>query len=139
MLQKYNSQYFGKDDCDSGLLTNFIRSLLAFNLSTSSQMNDIHIGSDEYAGGVVVEWKEINKKYRDDFGKFEFVDSDQCVADKVDLPDGTIALAAGAKEAQEVFDAWLASHKTWKQNKINGRWYDTSDEAKDEEKWKEAE
>lgn len=106
-MPEYNQEYFNKNDVKNGLHLEFIKFLLD-KLQTDDYYLDIHLIQEDY-GVVTVEW--IRKLYeRDDRGGFEYVDSDQYLVKKVELPDGHYDYARTDEDAELILQNWYKTH-----------------------------
>ena len=84
-----NSMYFTKEDVDAGLMVELINYLCKYSYHSGpgdlAHYNDIHIKPVD-CEAFVVEWEQTpwSQEYG---GRFEFINEEQCICNKVIFPD----------------------------------------------------
>lgn len=130
-MGKYNSQAFTPEQVDNGELQDLLNYLLAFNNKSKKSYMDIHITSDGYC--IIVEWCEINWEFREECGKFEFIDSGEIVMQERYFPDNHCELCYGEDHYQQRLKEWLEEHPGWTKT-VWGTWTNEIEN----EKWRKA-
>ena len=142
-MEKYNSQAFTPEQVDNGELQDLLNYLLLFNKKSKKSYMDIHITSDGYC--MIVEWVEVNWEFKEECGKFDFVDSSEIIMQERYFPDNHCELCYNEEDYQQRLKEWLKENPGWTKttwgtwtNEIeNEKWRkalegDTEEEAKDE-------
>ena len=111
MKREYNSQAFTPEEVKKGLLKDLLNYLIDYNIKSESGYYDIHICSDGYC--TIVGWVDIDYKYKDEQGKFEFVPSNGQVMLEYSFPDNHYEQFYSQEEYQERFQEWLKENPGW--------------------------
>lgn len=105
-----NSQSFSPEEVKKGLLKDLLNYLLDYNKKSEHGYYDIHITSDSYC--TIVEWAHVLYQFKDEEGKFVYVDSDGVVLKEVRLPDGNYDLFY-PEEVEEKLIQWHKDNPGW--------------------------
>lgn len=122
-----NSKAFTPEEVKKGLLNDLINYLLDYNKKSDDSYYDIHITTDGYC--QIVEWIDVSYEYKEDYGKFEFVEPDQYIFREYIFPDNHSEYFETEDEYNEVLSRWLKKHKKerWVKNDF-GRWVSLAEE-----------
>ena len=107
-----NSQYFSKEDVETGLLTSFIEELLKGCYSSEAHFNDIHIIPEDL-GAFRVEWIQSLWESKYNFSKFVELKPEELVVHAVVLPDNSIQYVENIEEETNIWKCWQAEHPEW--------------------------
>lgn len=123
MQREYNSEAFLPEEVKAGRHIRLIETLIDLDgydpddrvdRGCLDRFHDIHITSDGYC--LIVEWCDHYFDEGVGEGSFQFVGSDQRVADEITLPDNSIELAWDAEDAKRIIDNWTAKHPEYQQD-----------------------
>ena len=124
MKRNYNYQAFTPEEVEAGLLDDLLKYIVDYNKKCESGYYDTHITSDGYC--TIVEWTDVNFKFKGEEGSFRFVDSDEVVMKEVHFPDDHYEMVY-PEEAEEVLNNWLKENPEWVKNQW-GTWTNTKEE-----------
>ena len=111
MEREYNSQAFTPEEVEQGLAQDLINYLLDHNKKAKEQYYDIHITSDGYC--TIIEWTDINYKFKDEEGKFDFVPSNGYIKLEYSFPDGHYEEFYSKEEYEERLREWHKENPGW--------------------------
>lgn len=124
MTREYNSQAFTPEEVEQGLLKDLLDYLLSYNQKCESGYYDIHITSDSYC--TIVEWIDVNWKFKGEEGKFDFIPSNGYVKLEYSFPDNHYEFFDSEEEYQEALNEWLKEHPEWVKTEY-GTWTNTKE------------
>ena len=111
MEREYNYQAFTPEEVEQGLAQDLINYLLDHNKKAKEQYYDIHITSDGYC--TIIEWTDVNYKFKDEEGKFDFVPSNGYIKLEYRFPDNHYEDFFSKEEYEERLREWLKENPGW--------------------------
>ncbi len=118
-MRDYNSQAFTPEEVEKGLLQDLLNYLLDYNQKCESGYYDIHICSDGYC--TIVEWLDINFKFRGEEGAFKYVPADGYILREFHFPDNHYEMFETEEEYNEALKDWLKKNPGWEKTEY-GTW-----------------
>ena len=119
MSKDYNSQAFTPEEVEEGLLQDLLNYLLSYNQKCKSGYYDIHIWSDGYC--TIVDWLDINFKFKGEEGEFKFVPGDGCIMREFLFPDNHYEMCYDEEDYQERLADFLKENPGWEKTPY-GTW-----------------
>ena len=104
-----NRDYFTPDEIDSGFLWDAIN-LLRRRCKASDQSAEIRIRID--GDGAIMESSIAMSEFRDEVGRFEFLEEGDEVFEEAILPDRSVKMVPKGT-AGECKSEWLKEHPSW--------------------------
>ena len=126
MANKYNFQYFSKEQVEAGRLNDLLKVLMDMTYGDENRetKNEILlVPQDMGAWGlawVSVPWDESYG------GSFKYVDEDEEILIRRYFPDNTEGLFYDEEEYQTALGEWLKNHPTYQRTRY-GTWYDSAE------------
>ena len=125
-MREYNSQYFSKEQVESGSASAFIKMLMDMCYEDNNpSYNDIHIQPED-CGAFTVQWIQVPWDH-DYGGTFQYVDEDHVVARECEFPDKSFHLFYDDEDAELEFNQWLEEHPEYKKD-AGGHWINDQEE-----------
>lgn len=106
---KHNTQYFAKEQYESGALSAFVKALMDQSYDAGGTKNEIRIRPEDL-GAYSVDWIQIpwSGEYG---GSLEFLDEDQVIMTEFRFPDGHTELLEDDESFQGRLAEWLESQE----------------------------
>lgn len=111
MEREYNYQAFTPEEVEQGLAQDLINYLLDHNKKAKEQYYDIHITSDGYC--TIIEWTDVNYKFKDEEGRFDFVPSNGYIKLEFSFPDEHYEEFYSKEEYEERLREWHKENPGW--------------------------
>ena len=111
MEREYNYQAFTPEEVEQGLVQDLINYLLDHNKKAKEQYYDIHITSDGYC--TIIKWTDVNYKFKDEEGRFDFIPSNGYIKLEYRFPDNHYEDFFSKEEYEERLREWLKENPGW--------------------------